>query len=254
MRSRRSARWSSAARRSRRRWRRGGVGPEQVDYVVMGQVLQAGQGQITARQAAALAGVPMSVPALDDQQGVPVGLERGVPRRPDDPGGRRRDRRRRRHGVDDERAVPAAEGAGRLPDGQRRARRLADQGRPVVRVRRGPHGHRHGALQRPGRRARPARRWTTWRPRATSGPPRRRRRGASPTRSRRCRSPSARATRSSSRTTRGCGPRRPPSRSAALKPAFEPRRHDHRRERVPDLRRRGRDRRHEPARRPRSCR
>ena len=43
---------------------RGGVGPEQVDYVVMGQVLQAGQGQITARQAAALAGVPMSVPAL----------------------------------------------------------------------------------------------------------------------------------------------------------------------------------------------
>ena len=39
---------------------RGGVGPEQVDYVVMGQVLQAGQGQITARQAAALAGVPMS--------------------------------------------------------------------------------------------------------------------------------------------------------------------------------------------------
>jgi acetyl-CoA C-acetyltransferase len=43
---------------------RGGVGPEQVDYVIMGQVLQAGQGQITARQAAASAGVPMSVPAL----------------------------------------------------------------------------------------------------------------------------------------------------------------------------------------------
>ena len=43
---------------------RGGVGPEQVDYVIMGQVLQAGQGQITARQAAAKAGVPMSVPAI----------------------------------------------------------------------------------------------------------------------------------------------------------------------------------------------
>jgi acetyl-CoA C-acetyltransferase len=43
---------------------RGGVGPDQVDYVIMGQVLQAGQGQITARQAAAQAGVPMSVPAL----------------------------------------------------------------------------------------------------------------------------------------------------------------------------------------------
>jgi acetyl-CoA C-acetyltransferase len=43
---------------------RGGVGPEQVDYVVMGHVLQAGQGQITARQAAAKAGIPMSVPAI----------------------------------------------------------------------------------------------------------------------------------------------------------------------------------------------
>ncbi|MEX0664186.1 MAG: acetyl-CoA C-acetyltransferase [Acidimicrobiia bacterium] len=43
---------------------RGGVGPEQVDYVVMGQVLQAGQGQITARQAAAKAGIPMTVPAI----------------------------------------------------------------------------------------------------------------------------------------------------------------------------------------------
>jgi acetyl-CoA C-acetyltransferase len=43
---------------------RGGIGPEQVDYVIMGQVLQAGQGQITARQAAAKAGVPMTVPAI----------------------------------------------------------------------------------------------------------------------------------------------------------------------------------------------
>jgi acetyl-CoA C-acetyltransferase len=43
---------------------RGGVGPEQVDYVVMGQVLQAGQGQITARQAALKAGIPMTTPAI----------------------------------------------------------------------------------------------------------------------------------------------------------------------------------------------
>jgi acetyl-CoA C-acetyltransferase len=43
---------------------RGGVGPEQIDYVLMGQVLQAGQGQITARQAAVKAGIPMSVPAM----------------------------------------------------------------------------------------------------------------------------------------------------------------------------------------------
>jgi acetyl-CoA C-acetyltransferase len=41
---------------------RAGVKPEDVDYVFMGQVLQAGQGQITARQAAVNAGIPMTVP------------------------------------------------------------------------------------------------------------------------------------------------------------------------------------------------
>ncbi|GLI03786.1 acetyl-CoA C-acetyltransferase [Phytohabitans aurantiacus] len=43
---------------------RSGVTPEQVQYVIMGQVLQAGAGQIPARQAAVDAGIPMSVPAL----------------------------------------------------------------------------------------------------------------------------------------------------------------------------------------------
>jgi acetyl-CoA C-acetyltransferase len=43
---------------------RAGVAPEQVQYVIMGQVLTAGAGQIPARQAAAAAGIPMSVPAL----------------------------------------------------------------------------------------------------------------------------------------------------------------------------------------------
>ena len=43
---------------------RSGVAPEQVDYVIMGQVLQAGTGQITARQAAVKAGIGMDVPAL----------------------------------------------------------------------------------------------------------------------------------------------------------------------------------------------
>lgn len=43
---------------------RGGVSPDQVQYVIMGQVLQAGAGQIPARQAAVGAGIPMSVPAL----------------------------------------------------------------------------------------------------------------------------------------------------------------------------------------------
>ena len=40
------------------------IAPDQVDYVVMGQVLQAGTGQIPARQAAVKAGIPLSVPAL----------------------------------------------------------------------------------------------------------------------------------------------------------------------------------------------
>jgi acetyl-CoA C-acetyltransferase len=43
---------------------RAGVSPEQVEYVIMGQVLTAGAGQIPARQAAAAAGIPMDVPAL----------------------------------------------------------------------------------------------------------------------------------------------------------------------------------------------
>ncbi|MGH9224030.1 MAG: acetyl-CoA C-acetyltransferase [Acidimicrobiales bacterium] len=43
---------------------RAGIAPDQVDEVILGQVLQAGQGQNPARQAAAKAGLPMSVPAL----------------------------------------------------------------------------------------------------------------------------------------------------------------------------------------------
>ena len=40
------------------------IDPHQVDYVIMGQVLQAGTGQVTARQAAVAAGIPMSTPAI----------------------------------------------------------------------------------------------------------------------------------------------------------------------------------------------
>lgn len=40
-----------------------GISGDDVDYVIMGQVIQAGAGQITARQAAANAGIPMSTPA-----------------------------------------------------------------------------------------------------------------------------------------------------------------------------------------------
>lgn len=43
---------------------RAGVRPDLVDHVIMGQVIQAGQGQVTARQAAVKAGLPFDVPAV----------------------------------------------------------------------------------------------------------------------------------------------------------------------------------------------
>jgi acetyl-CoA C-acetyltransferase len=43
---------------------RAGIAGEQIDYVIMGQVIQAGTGQITARQAAMKAGIPKTVPAI----------------------------------------------------------------------------------------------------------------------------------------------------------------------------------------------
>ena len=46
---------------------RSGIGGDQVDYVIMGHVIQAGAGQITARQAAVKGGIPMTVPALTGQ-------------------------------------------------------------------------------------------------------------------------------------------------------------------------------------------
>ena len=124
---------------------RGGVGPEQVDYVVMGQVLQAGQGQITARQAAVNAGIPMTVPAVTvnkvclsgvnaiyladqmiqsgDAEVVVCGGMESMTRRT---------------------CCPTR----RISHGERRGGRLADPGRLVVCVRRRPHGFRYRAVRR----------------------------------------------------------------------------------------------------------
>ena len=44
---------------------RAGVKPEDVEHVIMGQVLMAGQGQVPSRQAAAKAGIPMNVPSVN---------------------------------------------------------------------------------------------------------------------------------------------------------------------------------------------
>jgi acetyl-CoA C-acetyltransferase len=43
---------------------RSGISGSDVQYVIMGQVLQAGAGQIPARQAAVAAGIPMTVPSI----------------------------------------------------------------------------------------------------------------------------------------------------------------------------------------------
>ena len=65
-----------------------GLEPDEPEYVIMGQVLQAGAGQAPARQAAIGAGLPEGDAGGHDQQGVRL-LD---PRRPD----RRRDDPRRR--------------------------------------------------------------------------------------------------------------------------------------------------------------
>ncbi len=44
---------------------RAGVAPHEVEHVIMGQVLTAGQGQVPSRQAASKAGIPMSVPSIN---------------------------------------------------------------------------------------------------------------------------------------------------------------------------------------------
>ena len=43
---------------------RAGISGEQVDYVIMGQVIQAGAGQNPARMAGVKGGIPMNVPAI----------------------------------------------------------------------------------------------------------------------------------------------------------------------------------------------
>ena len=235
---RRSRPWTSAASPSRRRSSAPASAPTQVDYVFMGQVLQAGQGQITARQAAVKAGIPMTVPAITVNKVCLSGLNAIYLADQMIAGRRRRHRGGRRHGVDDERALPAARRPRRLPHRQQRAGRRHDRRRPVVRLRRRatwapapsstPERRRHHP-RGPGRARRQE-------PRAgggrhQGGPLRRRDR-------RRCRARSARATRSWSSTDEGVRPGTTTESLGGLRPAFDEGRHDHRRQRVADLRRR----------------
>ena len=64
---------------------RAGVDGEQVDHVVMGTVLQAGQGQIPSRQAQIEGGIPQGGLLRDHQQGLRVRRPRGRDARPGDP-------------------------------------------------------------------------------------------------------------------------------------------------------------------------
>ena len=148
---RRSAPPSSAGSPSRPRSSGPGSPPDQVDYVFMGQVLQAGAGQITARQAAVNAGIPMTVPAttvnkvclsgvnaiyLADQMiqageadiVVAGGME-SMTNAPYLLPGRPR----------------------RLPHRRPDRRRLDDVRRPVLRLRPVRHGRRHREVRRVGR-------------------------------------------------------------------------------------------------------
>ena len=128
-----------------------GVTGDQVDYVIMGQVIQAGAGQNPARTAAVAGGIPMNVPTHHHQQGVPVRHQRHRAGRPADPRRRGRDRRRRRHGVDDQRPAPAAEVARGLQVRRHHARRLDGLRRAVGPGHRAGDGHADRAVQR-GRR------------------------------------------------------------------------------------------------------
>ena len=95
--------------------------PRQVQEVVFGQVLQAGQGQIPSRQAQIKAGIPREVPSETVNKVCASGMRSIGHRRSGDPRRRPRDRRDRRDGVDEPGALPAARRPLRLPDGRRQA-------------------------------------------------------------------------------------------------------------------------------------
>ena len=198
-----------------------GITGDQVDYVIMGQVIQAGAGQITARQAAVKGGIPMTVPGRNRQQGLPVRAERDRLGRSADRLRRVRHRGRRRHGVHDQGPylLPGARAGYRYGDATIVDATCAR--RAVLRVRPTVDGRRHRRLQqRQGDHSRRAGRVRGDEPRA--GRPARARTGCSTTRSFRCRFRSARASRCSSPTMRGSARVRPSRALAKLSPAFAP--------------------------------
>ena len=111
------------------------ISPDEVDEVIMGCVLPAGQGQAPARQASLGAGLPLATGCTTINKMCGSGMKAAMFAHDLLLSGNGECHRRRRHGIDDQRAVPAAEGA----------RRPAHGPRPGAR----PH-----VLRRPGRRLR----------------------------------------------------------------------------------------------------
>ena len=114
---------------------RAGVEDEEVEYAVMGQVLQGGVGPGARAPGDGRRGAAGRAALGHDQQGLRVVDPRGRDRRPDDPRGRRPGRGRGRDGVDVERAVRAQEGALRLPARRRHADRPDDPRRADLELR-----------------------------------------------------------------------------------------------------------------------
>ena len=208
------------------------VAPEQVQHVVMGQVLQAGQGQVPSRQAQIKGGIPKEVSSETVNKVCASGIRSAGMIDSGDPRGRPGGRRRRRHGVDVEGAVHAQGRALRLPHGRRQDARRDDPRRadePVQRQAHGPRGQRgrRGARDdAPGPRqvraalTRARDRGHRRRPPARGdrvGDDQRRRRATPSSRStrRRAATPRSRACRSSSRSSSRTAPTPPATRRAS---------------------------------------
>ena len=91
-----------------------GVPASAVDYVIMGQVLSAGAGQMPARQAAVAAGIGWDVPSLTINKMCLSGIDADRAGRPADSGRRVRRGGGRRPGIHDQGAASADGQPGRL--------------------------------------------------------------------------------------------------------------------------------------------
>ena len=198
---------------------RAGISGDQVDYVIMGHVIQAGAGQITARQAAVKGGIPMDVPAVTVNKVCLSGLNAIA--MADQLIG---------YGEFDVVVAGGMESMTNGPYLQPGARAGYRYGNkelidatahdaPVLRVRPARHGRLHRLLRQTAPDD-PRRAGRVLGHVATSGPPRPARTGCSTTRSSTWRCRSGAATRSWSPRTRGSGPGTTAESLGKLRPAF----------------------------------